>query len=272
MTTAAAESRVTLREVTYRVGACALVDGASFSLAAGEVVALVGPNGAGKSTLLALIAGDLTPSSGEVLLDGQAPSAYGAHALARRRAVLLQQTRLQFPFTAREVVAMGRHALDARDDDEADRAVDAALDRTQTSALAARTVTTLSGGETQRVSMARLLAQEAPVVLLDEPTSALDLRHQQLVAGIARELAQAGVAVLAVLHDLNLAASCADRVAMMREGRVVALGAPWDVLEAGLVSDVFAHPVTIVRDPVRGCPIVLPLPISHPPIEAATTR
>ena len=251
---------LTARAVTYRVGDHALVDGVSLAVVPGEVLALVGPNGAGKSTLLRLLAGDLTPSGGEVSLDGRPLARYGARELALRRALLPQQTILQFAFTARAVVAMGRHPHLGMtgESPQDDAVVEAALARTETLALAERVYPSLSGGEQARVSLARILAQEAPILLLDEPTAALDLRHQQAVLRIARELAAEGVAVLAVLHDLNLAAAHADRIALLDAGRLVAEGSPWEVLTAERLSAVFAHPVAVVPHPQRDCPLVLP--------------
>jgi iron complex transport system ATP-binding protein len=251
---------LTANAVTFRVGSRALVDEVSLELARGEVLALVGPNGAGKSTLLKLLAGDLSPSGGEVTLEGRPLARYGAKELALKRALLPQQTILQFAFTARAVVAMGRHPHlgMAGESAEDDAVVEAALARTETLSLAERVYPSLSGGEQARVSLARVLAQETPILLLDEPTAALDLRHQQAVLRIARDLAREGTAVLAVLHDLNLAATYADRIALLDEGRLVADGTPWDVLTEDRLSAVFRHPIGVVRHPRRDCPLVLP--------------
>ena len=250
------------RGVGVRVGERALLDGVSLAIAPGEVVALAGPNGAGKSTLLRVLAGDLVPSSGEVLLDGRALSRFRARDLALRRAVLPQQTIMQFAFAAREVVAMGRHPHTGRrgelDHDEA--IIAAAMLRTETADLADRAYPSLSGGEQSRVSLARVLAQEAPILLLDEPTAALDLRHQQTVLATARELASGGAAVLVVLHDLNLAAAYADRVALLSTSRLAAIGRPWEVLTAETLSAIFEHPIITVPHPARDCPLVIPLP------------
>ena len=179
-----------------------------------------------------MLAGDLMPTSGAIILDGRALASFRARDLALRRAVLPQQTLMQFAFVARDVVAMGRHPHLTRhgetDHDEA--IVRASMTRTETLPLAERAYPSLSGGEQGRVSLARVLAQEAPILLLDEPTAALDLRHQQAVLAIARGLAAEGATVLAVLHDLNLAAAYADRVAPSGSGatghRRHALGGP----------------------------------------------
>jgi iron complex transport system ATP-binding protein len=251
------------RGLTYETSTRRLLDGVDLTIRAGEVVALVGPNGAGKSTLLKLLAGDLVPTGGEVRLDGRLLAGYPARDLAMRRAVLPQQTILQFAFTAREVVEMGRSPHEGRGRDRrrhGELVVAAAMERTETDDLAPRTYPTLSGGEQARVSLARVLAQEAPVLLLDEPTAALDLRHQGLVMEVARDLAAAGAAILAVLHDLNLAAVYADRLAILCRGRLAAADAPDRVLTAGLPSAVYGCPIAVGTHPVRGCPLVMPLP------------
>ena len=267
---AAGATGLAARAVGYEAASRRLLDGVSLDVRPGEVLALVGPNGAGKSTLLKVLAGDLAPSEGTILLDGRPVADYPARDLALRRAVLPQQTVLQFAFTAREVVEMGRspHLDEARGrarrgrtgEHGGDRVVAGVMARTETAPLAPRAFPTLSGGEQGRVTLARVLAQEAPVLLLDEPTAALDLRHQQLVMTVARELATGGAAVLAVLHDLNLAAAHADRLAVLCGGRLRAVDTPWAVLTEGLLSEVFPCPIAVHRHPVRGCPLVLPLP------------
>ena len=246
--------------VSYRAGRALLVDDATLRVDSGEVVALAGPNGAGKSTLLALLAGDLRPSAGAVRVGGASPRARSARELARLRAVLPQATRLPFSFTVRQVVSMGRSPhlgplgrLGARDRE----VVAAQMQRVEVLELADRSFPTLSGGEAARASLARVLAQETPVVLLDEPTAALDLRHQEVVMRTARELAGGGAAVVMVLHDLNLAAAHADRVGLMSRGRLVACAPPWRALTAERVREVFEQPVRVARHPSRDCPLIV---------------
>ena len=248
------------RSVGYLVGTARLLADVSLAVRPGELVALVGPNGAGKSTLLKLLAGDLTPSEGTILLDGRPLSSYRAAALAQRRAVMPQQTILQFAFTAREVVEMGRSPRTDADPDTDRAIVEESLARTDTTGLAGRTYPTLSGGEQQRVTLARVLAQKTPLLLLDEPTTSLDLRHQELVLITARSAAADGAAVLAVLHDLNLAAAYADRIALLRGGRLAACDSPWAVLTEALLSEVFQYPIAVRPHPLRDCPLVLPAP------------
>ena len=248
-----------------------LLDEISLCVEPGEVLALVGPNGAGKSTLLRALAGDLVPTRGGVFLDRKPLSSIKPEELAIRRAVLPQQTLLQFAFTAREVVEMGRSPHQGRgrrrsltEEERDDRIVDGAMARTETVRLGRRVYPTLSGGEQARVALARVLAQTTPILLLDEPTAALDLRHQQLVMEIARERASQGAAILAILHDLNLAAGYADRLAILWEGRLAALAEPWTALDPDLLSNVFECPVDVGRHPVHGGPLITALSSRSP--------
>ncbi len=234
-----------------------LVRDVSFSLERGEVLAILGPNGAGKSTLLAALAGDTALAEGDILLDDRPLLSYKAFDLARRRAVLPQQTFVQFAFTAREIVEMGRAAIDA---DRVDHGVvDRVLRETDAYDLQHRVFPTLSVGEQSRVSLSRVLAQETPLLLLDEPTAALDLRHQQLVMELAREMAGRGASLAVVLHDLNLASAFADRILLLREGRMAALGTPRETLTEPLLSEIFRCRVSVMPHPETGLPLVLPM-------------
>ena len=250
-------ARLECRGVGYRLGSRWLVSDVTLTAEPGEVLALAGPNGAGKSTLLGLLAGDLRPSAGQVLLGGRDVQTYAAPELARLRAVLPQTSVVSFAFTARQVVELGRAPWCRGPGGDDAAAVDAAMAAVDVAALADRTYLSLSGGEAARVCFARVLAQDTPVVLLDEPTASLDLRHQVRAMVVARRLAAEGRAVVAVLHDLNLSAAHADRIALLAHGRLAAVGAPAEVLtEAGL-SAVYGHPVAVVAHPHRNRPLVL---------------
>lgn len=240
-------------------GGRAVLREVSLAVAAGELVAVVGPNGAGKSTMVGLLSGDLDASAGTVSVSGRQVRHWRPAELAMRRSVLPQQTTVAFPFTVAEVVAMGRAPwasteLVAEDGD----AVAEAMAATEVTEFAGRTFGTLSGGERARVALARVLAQRTGILLLDEPTAALDLRHQDLVMRIAADRARAGCAVLVVLHDLNLAAGYADRVAVLAGGTVAACGRPAGVLTAELLSNVYQRAVQVVAHPHDGGPLVLP--------------
>ncbi|WGL51695.1 heme ABC transporter ATP-binding protein [Nocardioides sp. BP30] len=242
---------------TVRVGARAIIDRISLRVGAGEMVALVGPNGAGKSTLLGVMAGDLAPTEGSVTLDGVDLAAWRPLELARRRAVLPQEHRLAFGFRAEEVVRMGRAPWErgAREDHD-DAAVAAAMARTDVTHLAERVFPSLSGGEKARTSFARILAQDTELLLLDEPTAALDLRHQDQVLAESRRLATGGRAVAAIVHDLSVAAAYADRICVLSGGALVADGTPEEVLTPALLSEVYEHPVEVLRH--RGRLVVVP--------------
>jgi iron complex transport system ATP-binding protein len=243
--------------VSVRVGDRYLLRDVSLDVQPGEIVALAGPNGAGKSTLMAVLAGDILPTSGVALLDGRRIERYRPRELSLRRAVLPQQSIVQFAFTAREIVEMGRSPHGQTDDHDA--AVDRAIARTDVTQIAGRIFPTLSVGEQARVSMARVLAQEAPLLLLDEPTAALDLRHQQMVMDVARNLAQEGVTIVVIVHDLNLAAGFADRIVLLREGMVAAAGTPWEVMAEPLLERVFECRIQVTAHPLSDRPLVLPL-------------
>ena len=235
-----------------------ILHGIDLTVAPGEIVALVGPNGAGKSTLLSVLSGDHAVSEGEVQISGKPIGAYRHLDLARERAVLTQDNQLSFPFTVGQVVLMGRSPWSRTvrfDEDEV--AVAEAMVAMDVDQLATRRFTSLSGGEKARVSLARVLAQRTPIVMLDEPTASLDLRHQEDVMRAVRALASAGTAVLVVVHDLSLAAAYADRVALVADGRLVAVGTPGEVLTAAQVSAVYGLAVDVSLD--TGRPVVVPV-------------
>ncbi len=249
---------VEARSIDVALGGRPILEGVDLSIGYGELVALVGPNGAGKSTLLGVLAGDVTPSSGDLELAGRPLASLSARVTAQHRAVQLQQQGLAFGFRVHEVVAMGRAPWRRTARSVADEAVvRSAMARTDVEALAERSFPTLSGGEQARTSFARVLAQETPVLLLDEPTAALDIRHQEAVLQIARAAAREGAAVAVVLHDLSLAAAYADRIVVLAGGRVRAVGAPREVLTDDLLTDVYQHPVRVIEH--DGCPVVVPL-------------
>ena len=233
--------------------------GVSLRLAPGEVVGVLGPNGAGKSTLLRLLTRRLTPTAGSVTVDGRALASYGRFQLARALALVEQAPVVPAGFLVREVVAMGRtpHLGLFGTPGRADEAVvEAALAATDTARFAERRVETLSGGELQRVVFARALAQRPRYLLLDEPTNHLDLRYQVELLAYARAQAAAGVGVLVVLHDLNLAARSCDRLVVLAGGRKVAEGAPAEVLSEGLLREVYGAAVRLLHD--DGVPVVVP--------------
>ncbi|MGN8246659.1 heme ABC transporter ATP-binding protein [Cellulomonas soli] len=259
---------VDVQGVSVRYGARRVLDRVDLSVRAGELVALVGPNGAGKSTLLAALSGDLAAHEGRVLLDGRALRDWSLRDLARRRAVLLQEQRVSFPFAVLDVVRMGRAPWAGTDrEDQDDDVVARALAQADVVDLADRRFGTLSGGEKARTGFARALAQEPGVLLLDEPTAALDIRHQESVLARVRALADEGLAVVVVLHDLSLAAAWADRVVVLHDGQVRADGTPRDVLTADLLGEVYGHPVEVLTRPGTDEVVVLPVRPARAPTE-----
>ncbi len=254
-------------QVQYDSQASPALAALTLALVPGVFTGVIGPNGSGKSSLVRALSRTLRPSGGAVLLDGQdLYAAYSARTAAQAIGVVPQDTSISLNFSVREVVRMGRAPhLPARpfaSEDAADeRIVAQALRAARVEDLAERPVTTLSGGERQRVLLARALAQQPEILLLDEPTASLDLRHQSEVLMLARHLAHSGgKAVLAVLHDVNLAAAYCDTLILLDQGRAAAFGAPEEVLTAENVQAVYKARVWVRPHPVSGRPLILPLP------------
>lgn len=235
----------------------ALVDDISFGIDSGKLTVILGPNGAGKSTLLGVLAGDITPDTGTVSFLNKEIRHWRTRELARHRAVLPQSTLLQFSFRAEEVVAMGRSALPPHAHEVEQLAISEAMHRTETDHLRQRSFPQLSGGEQSRVSFARVLTQETPVVLLDEPTASLDLRHQHHVMSVGKEIARTNGTVIAIVHDINLACAYADTLLLMDEGRIAAMGTPWEVAQHQILQQTFRCPMTVMNHPYLNCPLVL---------------
>lgn len=251
-----------LERVSYAyAGGAPVIDDVSLQLARGEMLALLGANAAGKSTLVRLAAGLLPPARGRVLLDGRDLAKVGRTGLARRVAVVPQSPSLPPAFTVRELVLMGRTPYlgflareSARDLAIAERA----LERVNARALADRRLGELSGGERQRALVALALAQETDVLLLDEPTAHLDLAHQIALLDLTRGLArEQGLAVLAALHDVNLAAAYCDELAFLSRGRLIARGAPRDVLTGSTLREAYGLSFALVEHPQTGRPVAL---------------
>jgi len=242
--------------ISYRREGRHILRGVTCSVAPGELVGLIGPNGAGKSTLIKVIGGLWSGAEGEIALLGQPLARYSSRQIARVIAQVPQITVLDFPFTVRQVVMMGRNPHLGRFELETDRdrrAADCALRRTQTLDLADRLIGTLSGGERQRVLIARALTQQPRLLLLDEPTANLDLQHQMGIMTMVRSLIQEdGLGAVAAVHDLELAAHFCDRLVLLHQGIIYAEGTPDEVLTPDHLRAVYGVDVRPYPDPITG--------------------
>jgi iron complex transport system ATP-binding protein len=248
-----------LREVNFSYDR-EVLRGITLEVRAGEVVALLGPNGAGKSTLLSVASGALQPLRGEVLFEGERVANFSRREVARRLALVAQSSDMRFPMTALEYALAGRFAHVSARGFDSPRDVEiavASLRATDAEQFAARRFNELSSGERQRVVLARALAQEPKLLLLDEPTANLDLAHQVTLLDLVRKLArERQLGALIVTHEVNLAAEFADRVALLKGGRLLACGTPLEVMTAELLSDLFKTPLIVDTHPQSGNPRV----------------
>ena len=243
-----------------------IVSDVDFDVKAGEFVGLIGPNGCGKSTLIRVMSGMLPLTHGKVFVDGSEISSLSRQDLARRIAVLPQETTCTFPFTVREIVSMGRHphlGRFRRLNSDDGKVIDEALCRTHTHAFAERSITELSGGEKQRVLIARALAQKPRALFLDEPTSHLDINHQIEVFALMLQTSRVDdMALICATHDLNLASAYCDRLILMSNGIIYADVTPEEVLTAQLMKDVYGASVSVepaIRD---SRPRILPMALN----------
>lgn len=250
-----------VHELTFAFGPRRVLSGVSLSAAAGEMVGVIGPNGSGKSTLLRSICGVLRPGSGRVLVEGEDLARLSRVRVAQKVAVVPQDPHLPDAFTVWEVVLLGRTPYLKLLQAEGPRdfaVVQRALDLCGVAEFAGRRMGDLSGGERQRVVIARALAQEPQLLLLDEPTSHLDITHQTAILDLISSLSrEQGLAVVAVFHDLNLAAQYCHRLALLSGGRILAEGSPSEVITAENVSRAYGAEVEIVPHPRNNQPVAL---------------
>jgi len=248
--------------VRYPRAAADALSGVTLYARRGALTAIVGPNGSGKSTLVRALIGRVALARGAISVDGTSTAAMDGADLARRVAVITQREELAFPLLVAEYVALGRfphlgmwHAAEQRDR----LAVDESMTAAGVSALRERRIDALSGGEWQRVRLARALAQSGDGLVLDEPTAFLDVGHEMSVFELLYRLAQSGKAVLLVSHQLNLVARFADQMVLLHRGSVAASGAPNDVMQAEILERVYEWPLVVTRDPAVGAPTLVPL-------------
>lgn len=251
-----------IQSLSVAYGDNPVLDTVSLHIQAGEIAAVIGPNGAGKSTLIRAVSGIIPKVSGQITIAGQALSSLSPAQRARYLAVVPQARQLPAAFSVRQIVLLGRTPYlgwlgkSGPSDYEL---VEWAMVKTQIHKFANRKVSELSGGEQQRVLLARALVQNAPVMLLDEPTTYLDLQHQSGLLNLVRQLAEEqNLAVLLVLHDLNLAGLYAHKVALLQAGKIHTIGTPYEVLTSQNLSSVYNVPVQVTAHPAYGTPLVLP--------------
>nr|WP_264475051.1 heme ABC transporter ATP-binding protein [Salinirubrum litoreum] len=255
-----------VEDLTVSLGGNEVLTGVTASADRGQFVGLVGPNGAGKTTLLRAITGALTPDAGQVRIDGRVVADLASKAASRLVASVPQDTSLSFDFDVRETVAMGRTPYISRFGrrTRADRQiVESAMARTDVAQFADRSITEISGGERQRVLLARALAQDTPLLLLDEPTASLDISHQIRTLELVGDLVADGRTVVAAIHDLNLAAHYCDDLWLLGDGDLLATGDPASVLTEDRLSTAFDADALVTRHPVTGSTYVTALPTSR---------
>tara|TARA_B110000967_G_C18890053_1_gene566701 strand:- start:864 stop:1637 length:774 start_codon:yes stop_codon:yes gene_type:complete len=245
--------------ISAEIDGIPLLSDMSLEIVPGEVLALVGPNGAGKSTLLSVLAGDLNPVQGSVFYNKRNIAQLDVQERAHYRSVMSQALPMVFDFSVKDIVEMGwLHNGQHFYSDHFKSAVQQIVDQCNISSLINRRFNTLSGGEQKRVHFARALLQlwkyedslEAKYLMLDEPLANLDIRHELSLLAVIRKAAASGIGVLIILHDLNLAAKFADKVAMLNQGRIVGLGVPEDVLTTQLLTSVYDVPVNVKPNPL----------------------
>ena len=248
--------------VRYRGRGVPALDNVSLDAPRGRVTAVVGPNGSGKSTLVRALVGRVPLEAGRILVDHEAVRDDVRRALARRVAVVTQREEPAFPLGVREYVALGRYPhlglWRGMTSDDAN-AIERAIDLTGTSPYLGRAITELSGGEWQRVRLARAVAQGGEALVLDEPTTFLDIGHEMAVFELLSRLAAEGQAVLLVSHQLNLVARFAEHIVLLHRGRVSVVGSPAEVMQGGVLEAVYDWPVVVTRDPAVGAPTLVPL-------------
>ncbi|MGA2526552.1 MAG: heme ABC transporter ATP-binding protein [Smithellaceae bacterium] len=249
---------INAENISFSYAAKPVMEDVSFAIDEAQIVAIIGPNGSGKTTLLKIINGTLFPNSGQMLVDGKDTGQWSRQEIARKVAIVPQETSVIFPFYAEEIVLMGRfpHLSNYRFEDKKDyRIVHEAMEKTDTLAFATRRFDELSAGERQRVLIARALAQEPKVLLLDESTVFLDLKHQLQFLTLLRQLNTAQqLTVIFVTHDINLAAQNADRIILLYSGEIYAIGKPAEVITAANIKEVYDVGVLIDKNPQSGLP------------------
>lgn len=254
-------SRLQARQLTLSYGDKPIVEGIDLALRDGEFTVIIGPNGCGKSTLLSALSRGMMPQHGEILLDGVSLHQQKPKQVARELALLSQNALLSDSLSVFDLVSRGRYPHQSflrQWSAEDEQVVNAALSAMDLSAMAQRPVQALSGGQRQRAWFAMTLAQQTPIILLDEPTTWLDIAHQIELLDLCRDLHQQGKTLVMVLHDINQALRYASHLIMMKQGSIVAQGAPQQVVSEASMAEVFGLSCRIIEDPESGKPLIIP--------------
>ncbi|MDQ7785644.1 MAG: ABC transporter ATP-binding protein [Desulfomonilaceae bacterium] len=250
------------RDLAFRYGGHRVLENVSLTVNRGSLIGIIGPNGSGKTTLIRILAGMVTPDSGEVLLEGQPVDSLSTRSIARRMAVVEQKESNVFGFTTREAVTLGRfsHHRGLHFEDASDlQAVWDAMHKTSVADLAERPIEELSGGELQKMRIARALAQEPKLLLLDEPTNHLDLRAQQELLELLKAINLDGIAVLLVSHDINFVSRLCHRINLLHKGRFLLSGTPKEVITEQAIKEAFRVEIDLMESARDGLPIILPV-------------
>ncbi|MFC1884216.1 ABC transporter ATP-binding protein [Thermodesulfobacteriota bacterium] len=251
---------VNLKGISYRYGDQWALEGVNIEVSQGELMCILGPNGSGKSTLLKLVDGILRAQEGEVVIKGRPLKNYSRAALAREAAMVAQESHFRFFFSAIEIVLMGRFPHLGRFQFEGEKDMSIAVEALETTDclhLAERSIHELSGGEKQRVLIARALAQEPSIILLDEPTSFLDLKYKKEIFQLLSSLAhEKGLCIITVSHDIDLASQYCDSMILLKQGRIHSRGTPEEVIVTSNIEAVYGCPVVIDKNPATGSPRV----------------
>ena len=255
---------VNVKQLAYTYGRTPVLEDISFTVTKGDFFIIIGPNGSGKTTLLKLLSGIYKTRSGSIAVEGKPLQTYASKNLAKTIAYVPQMIRTDFPFTVREVVLMGRSPhlgmLGLEDRKDMDLAREA-MGFTEVAHLADRRLNQLSGGECQRVYIARAICQQTRIILLDEPTASLDLAHQVRIMDLMEKLQnQRGITVVMVSHDVNLAAMYGSRLLLLKEGRVLRMGTPGDVMNYATLEDAYGCRLLVDDNPMGGFPRVTLVP------------
>ncbi|WP_135606016.1 heme ABC transporter ATP-binding protein [Methanococcoides sp. NM1] len=256
-----------IKDLSVSYGSRKILNNLNISAEKGEFLGIIGPNGSGKTTLVKAIINVLKPESGDITLNGRSIKHMSSTEIARHIAVVSQVFSINFEFAVKDIVMMGRTPyIKGKECHEDFDIVEESMKKTKTDFLKDRMVTQLSGGELQRVIIARALAQQTDILLLDEPTSHLDITNQIDILNLVKKESRKGKLIIAVVHDLNLAAYYCDKIALLRDGKLMSLGTPAEVLTPEIIGKVYNLPVEVVTNEITNSLYVIPKlePLAHP--------